>query len=142
MEDYFSYTAKLFNPSETNQKPEVLKGIRVLDFSHVIFGPTATRIMANYGAEVIKLELPFHGDLWRPATYWGKYWKHSNPLWHFVTQNKYFVGLDLKHPEAKDIIYRLAQMCDVVAENFAAGTAEAWGWATRQSARSTPRSSI
>jgi crotonobetainyl-CoA:carnitine CoA-transferase CaiB-like acyl-CoA transferase len=127
MEDYFSYTAKLFNPSETSQKPEVLKGIRVLDFSHVIFGPTATRIMANYGAEVIKLELPFHGDLWRPATYWGKYWKHSNPLWHFVTQNKYFVGLDLKHPEAKDIIYRLAQMCDVVAENFAPGTAEAWG---------------
>ena len=127
MEEYFSYTAKLFNPSETVQKPEVLKGIRVLDFSHVIFGPTATRIMANYGAEVIKLELPFHGDLWRPATYWGKYWKHSNPLWHFVTQNKYFVGLDLKHPEAKDIIYRLAQRCDVVAENFAPGTAEAWG---------------
>jgi crotonobetainyl-CoA:carnitine CoA-transferase CaiB-like acyl-CoA transferase len=127
MEDYFSYAAKLFNPSETGQKPEVLRGIRVLDFSHVIFGPTATRIMANYGAEVIKLELPFHGDLWRPATYWGKYWKHSNPLWHFVTQNKYFVGLDLKHPEAKEIIYRLAQMCDVVAENFAPGTAEAWG---------------
>ena len=127
MEDYFSYAAKLFNPSETGQKPEVLRGVRVLDFSHVIFGPTATRIMANYGAEVIKLELPFHGDLWRPATYWGKYWKHSNPLWHFVTQNKYFVGLDLKHPEAKEIIYRLAQMCDVVAENFAPGTAEAWG---------------
>ena len=101
MEDYFSYTAKLFDPSKIAEKPEVLKGIRVLDFSHVIFGPTATRIMANYGAEVIKLELPFHGDLWRPATYWGRYWKHSNPLWHFVTQNKYFVGLDLKQPEAK-----------------------------------------
>jgi len=139
MEDYFSYTAGLFNPSETNQKPEVLKGIRVLDFSHVIFGPTATRIMANYGAEVIKLELPFHGDLWRPATYWGKYWKHSNPLWHFVTQNKYFVGLDLKHPEAKDIIYRLAQMCDVVAENFAPGTAEAWGVGYTQISKINPK---
>ncbi|HSR11853.1 MAG TPA: CoA transferase [Thermodesulfobacteriota bacterium] len=127
MEDYFAYTARLFNPSETNRKPEVLTGLRVLDFSHVIFGPTATRILANYGAEVIKLELPYHGDLWRPATYWGKYWKHSNPLWHFVTQNKYFVGLDLKKPEAKDIIYRLAQSCDIVAENFAPGTAEAWG---------------
>jgi crotonobetainyl-CoA:carnitine CoA-transferase CaiB-like acyl-CoA transferase len=139
MEDYFSYTAKLFNPSETNQKPEVLKGIRVLDFSHVIFGPTATRIMANYGAEVIKLELPFHGDLWRPATYWGRYWKHSNPLWHFVTQNKYFVGLDLKHPAAKDIIYRLAQMCDVVAENFAPGTAEAWGVGYTQISKINPK---
>jgi len=139
MEDYFSYAAKLFNPSETGQKPEVLRGVRVLDFSHVIFGPTATRIMANYGAEVIKLELPFHGDLWRPATYWGKYWKHSNPLWHFVTQNKYFVGLDLKHPEAKEIIYRLAQMCDVVAENFAPGTAEAWGVGYTQIRKINPK---
>ena len=127
MEDYFAYTAKLFNPAEGNQKPEILKGIRVLDFSHVIFGPTATRIMAQYGAEVIKIELPFQGDLWRPATYWGKYWKHSNPLWHFVTQNKYFLGVDLKKPEAKKIIYQLAETADVVAENFAPGTAEAWG---------------
>jgi crotonobetainyl-CoA:carnitine CoA-transferase CaiB-like acyl-CoA transferase len=139
MEDYFSYAAKLFDPSKIADKPEVLKGIRVLDFSHVIFGPTATRIMANYGAEVIKLELPFHGDLWRPATYWGKYWKHSNPLWHFVTQNKYFVGLDLKQPQAKDIIYRMAQRCDVVAENFAAGTAEAWGVGYTQISKINPK---
>ena len=127
MEDYFSYTKRLFDPSLVNQKPEVLQGIRVLDFTHVIFGPTVTRIMADYGAEVIKLELPFYGDLWRPATYWGRYWKHSNPIWHFVTQNKYFVSVDLKRPEAKDLIYRIAKTADVVAENFAPGTAEAWG---------------
>ena len=127
MEDYFSYTAKLFNPAEINQKPEIFKGLRVLDFSHVVFGPTATRLLAQYGAEVIKIELPFQGDLWRPSTYWGKYWKHSNPLWHFVTQNKYFLAMDLKKPEAKEIIYKLAETADVVAENFAPGTAEAWG---------------
>lgn len=127
MEDYFSFTADLFNPQKIASKPEALTGIRILDFTHVIFGPTATRILATYGAEVIKIELPYHGDLWRPATYWGKYWKHSNPLWHFVTQNKYFVGLDLKHPEAKKIVYRLAESCDIAAENFAPGTAEAWG---------------
>jgi len=127
MEDYFSYAAKLFDPSEVGKKPEVLKGIRVLDFTHVIFGPTVTRIMADYGAEVIKLELPFYGDLWRPATYWGKYWKHSNPIWHFVTQNKYFVSVDLKRSESKDLIYRMAKTSDVVVENFAPGTAEAWG---------------
>ncbi|MEN6639336.1 MAG: CoA transferase, partial [Smithella sp.] len=56
MEDYFSYTAKLFNPDEASQKPEALKGIRVMDFSHVIFGPIAARLLADYGAEVIKLE--------------------------------------------------------------------------------------
>ncbi len=127
MEDYFAYTGKPFNPAEVNKKAEILKGIRVLDFSHVIFGPTATRLLAQYGAEVIKFELPFHGDLWRSATYWGKYWKHSSPFWHFVTQNKYFLGVDLKKPEAKEIIYKLAETADVVAENFAAGTAEAWG---------------
>ena len=46
MEDYFSYTAKLFNPDEADRKPEALKGIRVLDFSHVIFGPIAARLLA------------------------------------------------------------------------------------------------
>lgn len=127
MEDYFSYTAQLFDPSSVNEKPEALKGLRVLDFTHVIFGPTASRILGNYGAEVIKLELPFYGDLWRPATYWGRYWKHSNPIWHFVTQNKYFVSVDLKRAEAKDLIYRLAKSSDIVLENFAPGTAEAWG---------------
>ena len=126
MEDYFSYTDKLFNPAGVKDKPEVLKGLKVLDFTHVIYGPTASRILGTYGAEVIKLELPFYGDLWRPATYWGKYWKHSNPIWHFVTQNKYFVSLDLKRPEAKELVYRLAKEADIVLENFAPGTAEAW----------------
>ncbi|MGQ9695342.1 MAG: CaiB/BaiF CoA transferase family protein [Thermodesulfobacteriota bacterium] len=139
MGDYFSFTADLFNPQKIASKPEVLTGIRVLDFTHVIFGPTATRILATYGAEVIKIELPYHGDLWRPATYWGKYWKHSNPLWHFVTQNKYFLGLDLKHPEAKKIIYRLAESSDIAAENFAPGTAEAWGVGYTQLSKINPQ---
>jgi crotonobetainyl-CoA:carnitine CoA-transferase CaiB-like acyl-CoA transferase len=127
MEEYFSYTQKLFDPSGKGEKPEVLKGIRVLDFTHVIFGPTVTRIMADYGAEVIKLEVPFYGDLWRPATYWGKYWKHSNPTFHAISRNKYFVSVDLKSPDAKELIYKIADTSDVVVENFAPGTAEAWG---------------
>jgi crotonobetainyl-CoA:carnitine CoA-transferase CaiB-like acyl-CoA transferase len=126
MEDYFSYTEKLFNPDDAHSKPEALQGIRVLDFSHVIFGPIAARLLADYGAEVIKLELPFYGDLWRPATYWGKYWKHSNPIWHNITKNKYFISVNLALKQSKDLIYKMAEKADVVIENFAPGTADAW----------------
>lgn len=126
MEDYFAYTEKMFNPTDAQAKPEALKGIRVLDFSHVIFGPIAARILADYGAEVIKLELPFYGDLWRPATYWGKYWKHSNPIWHNITKNKYFISVNLALKQSKELIYKMAESADVVIENFAPGTADAW----------------
>ncbi len=126
MEDYFAYTEKLFNPADAQAKPEALKGLRVLDFSHVIFGPIAARLLADYGAEVIKLELPFYGDLWRPATYWGKYWKHSNPIWHNITKNKYFLSVNLALKQSKELIYKMAEDADVVIENFAPGTADAW----------------
>ena len=139
MEDYFSYTQKLFNPTDTDAKPEALKGIRVLDFSHVIFGPVAARLLADYGAEVIKLELPFFGDLWRPATYWGKYWKHSNPIWHSVTKNKYFLSVNLKLAKSKELIYKMAETADVVVENFAPGTAEAWGIGYSQIRKINPK---
>ncbi|MBN1381551.1 MAG: CoA transferase [Deltaproteobacteria bacterium] len=139
MEDYFSYTEKLFNPAETADKPEALKGIRVLDFSHVIFGPIAARVLGEYGAEVIKLELPFFGDLWRPATYWGKYWKHSNPIWHNITKNKYFISVNLKLDKSKELIYKMAETADVIIENFAPGTAEAWKIGYSQISKINPK---
>jgi len=139
MEDYFSYTQKLFNPADAASKPEALKGIRVLDFCHVIFGPVAARLLGDYGAEVIKLELPFSGDLWRPATYWGKYWKHSNPIWHNITKNKYFISVNLKLQESKELIYKMAETADVVVENFAPGTAEAWKIGYSQISKINPK---
>jgi crotonobetainyl-CoA:carnitine CoA-transferase CaiB-like acyl-CoA transferase len=139
MEDYFSYTGKLFNPADAADKPEALKGIRVLDFSHVIFGPVSARLLADYGAEVIKLELPFFGDLWRPATYWGKYWKHSNPIWHNITKNKYFLSVNLKLDKSKELIYKMAESADVVVENFAPGTAEAWKIGYSQISKINPK---
>lgn len=139
MEDYFSYTEKLFNPADIAAKPEALKGIRVLDFCHVIFGPVAARLLADYGAEVIKLELPFTGDLWRPATYWGKYWKHSNPIWHNITKNKYFLSVNLKLDKSKELIYKMAETADVVVENFAPGTAEAWKIGYSQISKINPK---
>ncbi|MGA2367426.1 MAG: CoA transferase [Dehalococcoidia bacterium] len=127
MEDYFDYTKKLFDPSKTKEKPEVFKGLRVLDFAHVIYGPTAAKILGQYGAEVIKFELPWVGDLWRFGVYWGSFWRHSSVCFHFVQYGKYFFALNLKLPKAKEIIYKLVEQSDVVVENFAAGTAETWG---------------
>jgi crotonobetainyl-CoA:carnitine CoA-transferase CaiB-like acyl-CoA transferase len=126
-DDYFAFTEKLFTSQEAADKPEALKGVRVLDLSHMIFGPTAARVLAQYGAEVIKVELPYTGDYWRSSTYWGKYWKHSNPLWHFINHSKYFVAIDVKEKQGLELILRLAEQSDVVIENFSPGTVEAWG---------------
>ena len=125
--EYFDFTGKLFNQNEITGKPEALKGLRVLDLSHMIFGPTAAKFLGQYGAEVVKVEVPYQGDYWRGSTYWGKYWKHSNPLWHFINQSKYFVAIDVKKPKGKDLILKLAESADVVIENFQSGTVEAWG---------------
>ena len=126
MEELFSYTDKLFNPAEagTTRGPQGNPGARAFSRD---FRPIAARILAEYGAEVIKLELPFYGDLWRPATYWGKFWKHSNPIWHNITKNKYFLSVNLQLKESKELIYKMAETADVVVENFAPGTADAWG---------------
>ena len=138
-EDYFNFTDKLFAPQDIDKKAEALKGIRVLDLSHMIFGPTAAKFLAQYGAEVIKVEVPYQGDYWRGGTYWGKYWKHSNPLWHFINQSKYFVAIDVKKPKGKDLILKLAEKADVVIENFTSGTVEAWGIGYSQVSKINPK---
>ncbi|HXZ35446.1 MAG TPA: CoA transferase [Thermodesulfobacteriota bacterium] len=138
-DDYFDFTGKMFDPKTIPEKPEALKGIRVLDLSHMIFGPTAARFLAQYGAEVIKVEVPYQGDYWRGSTYWGKYWKHANPLWHFINHSKYFAAIDVKKPKGKELILKLAKLSDVVIENFTSGTVEAWGIGYSQVSKFNPR---
>jgi len=138
MEDYFDYTKKLFDPASTKEKPEVFKGLRVLDFTHVVYGPTAAKILGQYGAEVIKFELPWVGDLWRFGVYWGSFWRHSSVCFHFVQYGKYFFALNLKMPKAKEIILKMAEKADVVVENFAAGTTDTWGIGYSQLSKVNP----
>lgn len=138
MENYFDYTKKLFNPAQIKEKPEVFKGLRVLDFTHVVYGPTAAKILGQYGAEVIKFELPWVGDLWRFGVYWGNFWRHSSVCFHFVQYGKYFFALNLKLPKAKEIILKMAEKADVVVENFAAGTTDTWGIGYSQLSKVNP----
>jgi CoA:oxalate CoA-transferase len=97
--------------------PGPLDGIRVLDFSRVLSGPHATRMLVDLGAEVIKVEPP-EGDLTRFA-----YPRINSISSYFTQQNcgKRNVSLDLKRPEAVELLLQLAERCDIVVENFRPG---------------------
>jgi crotonobetainyl-CoA:carnitine CoA-transferase CaiB-like acyl-CoA transferase len=96
--------------------PLPLSGVRVLDFSWVIAGPTTTRYLAAMGADVIKVEAPGRGDPGR-----------ASELHTVLGQAKRGIVLDLKQSEAIDIARRLAQTCDVLVENFATGVMDRLG---------------
>ena len=127
MQDYFSYTDGLFDRFKVPEKPEALKGIRVLDLAHIIFGSVIAKWLALFGAEVIKVEEPYEGDAWRTASYWAKYWKDSSPYFQCLHPNKHFVGIDLKTDKGKELVLELAKKSDVIVENYRAGLTEAWG---------------
>lgn len=101
-----------------------LAGLRVLDIATIIAGPMAATLMADFGAEVIKLELPGLGDGLRGFPPF----KEGKPLWWKVTnRGKYFGALDLRKPEGRDLFLRMVAKSDVVVENFRPGTLERWG---------------
>src|SRR5438874_473974 len=93
-----------------------LSGVRVLDFSWVIAGPTTTRYLAAMGADVIKVEAPGRGDPGR-----------ASELHTVLGQAKRGIVLDLKNPDAVAVARALAGRCDVVVENFATGVMERLG---------------
>ena len=96
--------------------PGPLAGVRVLDLTTVVLGPYATQLLAELGAEVIKLEPPGAGDPWRNATpVPGKitdYW------WQLTSRNKRSLAIDLKHPEGLAVLNRLIASTDVFLTNF------------------------
>ena len=96
--------------------PMPLSGVRVLDFSWVIAGPTTTRYLAAMGAEVIKVEMPGRGDPGR-----------TSELHTVLGQAKRGMVLDLKRPEAVDVARALAAKSDVLIENFATGVMDRLG---------------
>lgn len=109
------------NSSQNTPRP--LDGIRVLDFTRVLSGPHCTRMLSDLGAEVIKLEPP-EGDLTRFA-----YPRVGSMSTYFAQQNvgKKNISMDLKSPEAIDIVKRLVVHCDVLVENYRGGVMEKLG---------------
>ena len=101
-----------------------LAGLRILDISTVIAGPFAATLLADLGAEVLKVEMPGAGDaLRRLAPH-----KEGIPLWWKVTnRNKKGITLDLRKPDGKALLGRLVAEYDVLVENFRTGTLDQWG---------------
>ncbi|HTS54205.1 MAG TPA: CaiB/BaiF CoA-transferase family protein [Burkholderiales bacterium] len=101
-----------------------LQGLRVLELGTLIAGPFCTRILAEFGAEVVKIEAPREGD---PLRSWRKLYKGTSLWWFVQSRNKKSVTVDLKRPEGQEIVRRLAQGCDILVENFRPGALEKWG---------------
>lgn len=98
----------------------MLSGIRVLDLSRVMSGPYCTALLADLGAEVIKIETPGAGD---EARRFGPFADEASVYFALLNRTKKSVTLDLKQPRAREILAQLAQNCDVVVENFRPGVA-------------------
>ena len=101
-----------------------LKGIKVIELGTLIAGPFCTRLMAEFGAEVIKIEPPDGGD---PLRKWRKLHKGTSLWWYVQARNKKSVTLNLRLPEAQAIVRRLVKDADIVVENFRPGAMEKWG---------------
>lgn len=104
-----------------------LAGIRVIELGTLIAAPFASRMLAEFGAEVIKVETPDEGD---PLRKWRKIHNGTSLWWYLQARNKKSIAINLKSSEGQDIIRRLVTDADVLIENFRPGTLEKWnlGW--------------
>lgn len=106
----------------THKRP--LEGLRVLELGTLIAGPFCTRILAEFGAEVVKVESPDRGD---PLRTWRKLYEGTSLWWYVQARNKKSVTANLKHPEGRAFVRRLAERADIVVENFRPGVIEKFG---------------
>ena len=101
-----------------------LSGLKVIELGQLIAGPFATKLLGEFGADVIKIEPPGTGD---PLRKWRMIEDGTSLWWHVQTRNKRSVSLDLRTAEGQDLVRQLAGDADVLVENFRPGTLEQWG---------------
>ena len=107
-----------------NATNKPLDGLKVVELGTLIAGPFAARIMAEFGAEVIKIESPDGGD---PLRKWRKLYEGTSLWWYVQSRNKKSVTVNLKHPAGREIVLRLVAEADIVIENFRPGVLEKLG---------------
>lgn len=113
-----------------------LAGLRVLDIGTMIAGPLAATIMADFGADVIKVEHPRHGD---PIRSWAPMKDGVSLWWKMTGRNKRLVTLDLSRVEGQELALELVRRSDIVIENYRPGTLEHWNLAYERMAGVNPR---
>jgi formyl-CoA transferase len=120
--------------------PQALAGLKVIELGQLIAGPFAGKTLADFGAEVIKIEPPAAegtagGD---PLRQWRMLHNGTSVWWQVQSRNKKSVVLDLRTDEGRDTVRRLIDEADVVIENFKPGTMEKWGMAYDSLSRTNP----
>lgn len=113
-----------------------LAGIKVLELGQLIAGPFATKLLGEFGADVIKIEPPETGD---PLRKWRKIEDGTSLWWHVQSRNKRSVTLDLRSAEGQAIVRQLAAEADVIVENFRPGTLAVWGLGWEALSKLNPR---
>ena len=103
---------------------KALAGLKVVELGQLIAGPFAGKVLAEFGADVVKVEPPKVGD---PLRSWRKLHDGTSLWWYVQNRNKKSVTADLRTPQGQEIARRLARDADVVIENFRPGTLEKWG---------------
>ena len=113
-----------------------LAGIKVLELGSLIAGPFCAKTLADFGAEVIKVEPPGDGD---PLRRWRRMRNGVSLWWHVQSRNKKSIALDLRQAEGQAIVRRLARASDIVIENFRPGALEKWNLGWSELSRENPQ---
>ena len=115
---------------------QILAGVKVLELGQLIAGPFASKTLADFGAEVIKVEAPGLGD---PLRKWRMLHEGTSVWWQAQSRNKQSICLDLRVKEGQAIARKLALEADVVIENFRPGTLEKWGLGWEELHQANPK---
>ena len=115
---------------------EPLSGLKVIEMGQLIAGPFAAKTLADFGADVVKIEPPKLGD---PLRKWRLLKDGTSIWWQVQSRNKRSLSLDLKQTEAQEIVRALVKESDVLIENFRPGTLEGWGLDPQDLLKINPR---
>lgn len=129
-------SAPTTDPSHASTAGGPLTGLKVVELGQLIAGPFAAKTLSDFGADVIKIEPPGTGD---PLRKWRLLKDGTSVWWQVQSRNKRSLALDLRQPEAQEIVRKLATESDVLIENFRPGAMEGWGLGPEDLQKLNPR---